>query len=87
MKKFSLVIAAVATVAALSAAPASAENTVAEQQFKLSKILNKQQTTSRHFKKHATTFTNRKATSKKRYLNRHGAASAHILKHRQTRGR
>ncbi len=87
MKKLSLTIAAAATVAALSVAPASAENTVAEQQYKLSKILNKQQTTSPRFQTRATTFTNRKATTGKRYLNRHDAALVRLLKHRQPRGR
>lgn len=87
MKKFSLAIAAAATIAALSAAPASAESTVTEQQYKLSKILNKSQTVSPRFQTRATTFTNRGATSQKRYLNRHDAALARLLKHRQPRGR
>lgn len=43
MKKLPLVIAAVATLAALGSVPAYAENTSAEQQQKLYKILNKQQ--------------------------------------------
>ncbi len=87
MKKFSLAIAAAATIAALSAAPASAESTVTEQQYKLSKIFNKQQVTSQRFQTRATTFTNRKATSQKRSLNRHDAALVRLLKHSQPRGR
>ncbi len=43
MKKFPLVIAAVATLAVLGSVPAYAENTSAEQHQKLDKILNKQQ--------------------------------------------
>lgn len=43
MKKFPLVIAAVATLAALGSVPAYAENTSAEQRQKLDKIFNKQQ--------------------------------------------
>jgi len=83
MKKFALAIAAVTTVAALSAAPASAENVGAEQQAKLAKLFNKKQATAPRVQTRATTFTSKKAVP----LSGPEAAAYRLFKNRPPRGR
>lgn len=74
MKKFSLAIAAAATVAALSAAPASAETTVTEQQYILKSILKGQKFKAPKVQTRATTFTTRAAP-----LDRYEAAKQRLF--------